>query len=246
MRKISTTSALISRRSLLLSSAASVAAPAIVRAEAPWPAKPIRFIVPFGPGGSTDISMRILAPKLNEMLGQTCIVENRAGAGGVVGTDAVTKSAPDGYTLGHCTVSQVVIAPALYERLPFAPEKDLTPISPTVFVPMCLSVTRKGLKVNSVQELVAEMRANPGKLSYASNGIGATSHLAGANLLRLTGCQAEHVPYQQRRRGHPGAGQWRRAMGLRCAGAAWSASSRRQPAHPHGVARPAAADPGRA
>ena len=148
MRKISTTSALISRRSLLLSSAAIVAAPAIVRAEAPWPNKPIRFIVPFGPGGSTDISMRILAPKLNEMLGQTCIVENRAGAGGVVGTDTVTKSAPDGYTFGHCTVSQVVIAPALYERLPFAPEKDLTPISPTVFVPMCLSVTRKGLKVN--------------------------------------------------------------------------------------------------
>ena len=140
--------------------------------------------------------MRILAPKLSEMLGQTCVVENRAGAGGVVGTDIVTKSAPDGYTLGHCTVSQVVIAPALYERLPFVPEKDLTPISPTVFVPMCLSVTRKGLKVNSVQELVAEMRANPGKLSYASNGIGATSHLAGANLLRLTGCQAEHVPYQ--------------------------------------------------
>jgi tripartite-type tricarboxylate transporter receptor subunit TctC len=180
MRKISTASALIGRRSLLLSSAATVAAPAIVRAEAPWPAKPIRIIVPFGPGGSTDISMRILAPKLSEMLGQTCVVENRAGAGGVVGTDIVTKSAPDGYTLGHCTVSQVVIAPALYERLPFAPEKDLTPISPTVFVPMCLSVTRKGLKVNSVQELVAEMRANPGKLSYASNGIGATSHLAGA------------------------------------------------------------------
>src|SRR4029453_3396733 len=156
MRNSSTTSRAIGRRSLLLSSAAIVASPAIVRAEAPWPAKPIRFIVPFGPGGSTDISMRILAPKLNEMLGQTCIVENRAGAGGVVGTDSVTKAAPDGYTLGHCTVSQVVIAPALYEPLPFAPEKDLTAISPTVFVPMCLSVTRKGLKVNSVQELVAE------------------------------------------------------------------------------------------
>jgi tripartite-type tricarboxylate transporter receptor subunit TctC len=196
MDNISMTSRAIGRRSLILASAASVAAPAIVRAEAPWPSKPIRIIVPFGPGGSTDISMRILAPKLSEMLGQTCVVENRAGAGGVVGTDIVTKSAPDGYTLGHCTVSQVVIAPALYERLPFAPEKDLTPISPTVFVPMCLSVTRKGLKVNSVQELVAEMRANPGKLSYASNGIGATSHLAGANLLRLTGCQAEHVPYK--------------------------------------------------
>ena len=190
--------------------------------------------------------MRILAPKLSEMLGQTCVVENRAGAGGVVGTDIVTKSAPDGYTLGHCTVSQVVIAPALYERLPFAPEKDLTPISPTVFVPMCLSVTRKGLKVNSVQELVAEMRANPGKLSYASNGIGATSHLAGANLLRLTRLPGRARSLQERRRGHPGAGQWRRAMGLRRAGAAWSAPSRRQPAHPHGVARPAAADPGRA
>lgn len=185
----------IGRRSLILSAAASVAAPAIVHADT-WPSKPIRFIVPFGPGGSTDISMRILAPKLAEVLGQPCVVENRAGAGGVVGTDQLSKSPADGYTLGHCTVSQVVIAPALYERLPFAPEKDLTAIAPTVFVPMCLSVTRKGLKANSLQDLIAEMKANPGKLSYASNGIGATSHLAGANLLRLTGCQAEHVPYR--------------------------------------------------
>lgn len=197
MRIVSKSSPSISRRALLVSAAAAgVAAPAIVRAQAPWPSKPIRFVVPFGPGGSTDISMRILAPKLSDMLGQPCVVENRAGAGGVIGTDNVSKSAADGYSFGHCTVSQVVIAPALYDRLPFDPERDLTAISPTVFVPMCLSVTRNNLNVGTLQELIAEMRAHPGKLSFASNGTGATSHLAGANLLRLTGCQAEHIPYR--------------------------------------------------
>ncbi|MFO1162302.1 MAG: tripartite tricarboxylate transporter substrate binding protein [Reyranellaceae bacterium] len=196
MHIISPKSSAINRRSLLLSSAASLAAPAVVRADAPWPNKPIRFVVPLGPGGATDIVMRILAPKIGEILGQSCVVENRVGAGGVVGTDNVAKSAPDGYSFVHCAVSSVVIAPYLFERLPYDPVRDLTPISPTVFVPMCLSVTRKNLDVNSLQELIAEMRARPGKLSFASNGTGATSHLAGANLLRLTGCQAEHIPYR--------------------------------------------------
>lgn len=187
----------IGRRSLLLSSAAAgVAAPAIVGAQSPWPNKTIRFVVPLGPGGATDIVMRILAPKLSEMLGQSCVVENRVGAGGVVGTDNVAKSAADGYSFVHCAVSSVVIAPFLFERLPYDPERDLTAISPTVFVPMCLSVTRKNFNVGSLQELIAEMKAKPGKLSFASNGTGATSHLAGANLLRLTGCQAEHIPYR--------------------------------------------------
>ena len=195
MRRTSRTSAPMGRRFLMLSSAAGLAAPAIVRADT-WPSRTIRFVVPLGPGGATDIVMRILAPKIGEMLGQSCVVENRIGAGGVVGTDNIAKSAPDGYSFGHCAVSSVVIAPYLFEKLPYDPVRDLTPVSPTSFVPMCLSVTRKNFKVTSLQELIAEMRANPGKLSFASNGTGATSHLAGANLLRLTGCKAEHIPYK--------------------------------------------------
>src|SRR5258708_1151696 len=186
----------ICRRSLMLAAAATLATPAVLRAQAPWPNKPIRFVVPLGPGGATDIVMRILTPKLGELLGQPCIVENRVGAGGVLGTDNVAKSSADGYSFVHASVSSVVIASYRFERLPYEPERDLTPISPTVFVPLCLSVTRNGLNVSSLKELIAEMRVNPGKLSFASNGTGATSHLAGANLLRLTGCQAEHIPYR--------------------------------------------------
>lgn len=186
----------VGRRALLASSLAGIAAPSVVRAQAPWPNRPIRFIVPLGPGGATDIVMRILAPKLGQILGQSVVVENRVGAGGVVGTDYVAKSPPDGYTFVHAAVSSVIIATTLFEHLPYDPERDLTPISPTVFVPLCLSVTRKNLNVTSLAELIAEMRARPGQLSFASNGTGATSHLAGANLLRLTGCRAEHVPYR--------------------------------------------------
>jgi tripartite-type tricarboxylate transporter receptor subunit TctC len=189
-------STFIDRRSLMLAAAATLVTPAVLRAEAPWPNRPIRFVVPLGPGGATDIVMRILAPKLSELLGQPCIVENRVGAGGVVGTDYVAKSQADGYSFVHASVSSVVIASYLFDRLPYDPERDLIPISPTVFVPLCLSVTRNGLNVGSLQELIAEMRAKPGKLSFASNGTGTTSHLAGANLLRLTGCQAEHIPYR--------------------------------------------------
>ena len=183
-----------SRRALLAAPLTALAAPTL--AQDSWPSRPIRFVVPLGPGGATDIVMRILAPKLSELLGVSCVVENRVGAGGVVGTDFVAKSAPDGYTFVHAAVSSVIIAQTLFDRLPYDPQKDLTPISPTVFVPLCLSVTRTNFNVNSLQELIAAMRARPGELSFASNGTGATSHLAGANLLRLTGCRAEHVPYR--------------------------------------------------
>ena len=188
----------LGRRGLLATSVATplagLAAPAL--AQAPWPSRPIRFVVPLGPGGATDIVMRILAPKIADMLGVSCVVENRVGAGGVVGTDNVAKSSPDGYSFVHAAVSSVVIAATLFDRLPYDPVRDLTAISPTVFVPLCLSVTRNNLNVNSLQELIAVMQARPGQLSFASNGTGATSHLAGANLLRLTGCRAEHVPYR--------------------------------------------------
>ncbi|HWL79733.1 MAG TPA: tripartite tricarboxylate transporter substrate binding protein [Roseomonas sp.] len=184
---------LLSRRSMLAAPLAVAARPAVAQT---WPAKPIRFVVPLGPGGATDIVMRILAPKLSEILGQPCVVENRVGAGGVVGTENVAKSAPDGYSFVHAAVSSVVIATSLFRNLPYDPEEDLTNISPTVFVPLTLSATTKNFNVTSLKELIAAMKARPGQLSFASNGTGATSHLAGANLLRLTGCEAVHVPYR--------------------------------------------------
>lgn len=140
--------------------------------------------------------MRVIQPRLQDRLGQPCVVENRVGAGGVVGTDFVAKSAPDGYSFVHCAVASAVIAEALYPSLPYNPERDLLPVAPTVFVPLTLSVTRRGLDINSLDELVAELRRRPGQLSFSSNGTGATSHLAGANLLMLTGTRAEHVPYR--------------------------------------------------
>lgn len=184
------------RRVILAAPLTIIAAPAVVRAQGTWPNRPIRFVVPLGPGGATDIVMRILAPKLSQILGQPVVVENRVGAGGVVGTDSIAKSAPDGYSFVHAAVASVVIASSLFARLPYDPERDLTPIAPTVFVPLCLSVTRKNLNLSSLAELIAAMRARPNALSFASNGTGATSHLAGANLLHLTGCRAEHVPYR--------------------------------------------------
>lgn len=188
---------ILTRRSSLKALAGSgLMLPAVARAQAPWPNRPIRFIVPLGPGGATDIVMRVIQPRLQEKLSQPCVVENRVGAGGVVGTDYVTKQPPDGYTFVHCAVASAVIAEALYPSLPYNPERDLLPIAPTVFVPLTLSVTRNNFNVNSLQELITELRARPGQLSFASNGTGATSHLAGANLLMLTNTRAEHVPYR--------------------------------------------------
>lgn len=184
------------RRTVLHLAGAGAALPFVTHAQAPWPNRPLRFVVPLGPGGATDIVMRVIAPRLQEKLGQPCVVENRVGAGGVVGTDYVTKQAPDGYTFVHCAVASAVIAEALYPSLPYNPERDLLPIAPTVFVPLTLSVTRRNLNVNTLAELIAELRARPGQMSFASNGTGATSHLAGANLLMLTETRAEHVPYR--------------------------------------------------
>ncbi|WP_159999390.1 tripartite tricarboxylate transporter substrate binding protein [Roseomonas sp. 18066] len=196
MRDSKPPASIMLRRRSLLAAPLAATLPLPAAAQPAWPARPIRFVVPLGPGGATDIVMRILAPKLSEILGQSCIVENRVGAGGVVGTDNVAKSAPDGYSFVHASVSSVIIASSLYKTLPYDPERDLTAISPSVFVPLTLSVTTKNFAVTSVQELIATMKAAPGKLSFASNGTGATSHLAGSNLLRLSGCEAVHIPYR--------------------------------------------------
>ena len=192
----STCAGAIWRRQLLALSAAGLAVPAAVRAQDAFPSRPIRVIVPYGAGGATDVTMRVLAPKLSEILGQPVVVENRVGSGGVLGTDLVARSAPDGYTLVCAALSAVGIAVHLYRTLPYDPLRDLTAIAPIVYVSLALAVTRRGWNVQTALELIAELKANPGKYHYASNGVGTTSHLAGANFVAHTGTDVVHVPYR--------------------------------------------------
>ncbi len=184
------------RRPLLALTLAGLAAPAVLRAQPAWPSQPIRIVVPYGPGGGTDVSMRILAPKMQEFLGQPLIVDNRPGGGSTVGTDFVAKSPPDGYTFVHATLSSTGIAVALYRNLPYDPARDLAAVAPTIYVPLTLAITTRGWNIRSAAELIATLRANPGKYQYGSNGVGATGHLACANFLARIGAQAEHVPYR--------------------------------------------------
>jgi tripartite-type tricarboxylate transporter receptor subunit TctC len=194
------------RRGLMGLTAATLMAPAVSRAQAgAWPNRPIRLVVPFGTGGGTDITVRLLAPKLSAILGQNIVVENRPGAGSTLGTDFVAKSPPDGYSFVLATLSSTGVAAGLYANLPYDPVKDLTAIAPTNFIPICHSVTTKGLTVRDTADWVAQLKANPNKYSYGSSGVGSTGHLASANFLQRIGAEAVHVPYR-------GAGQVFTAM----------------------------------
>jgi tripartite-type tricarboxylate transporter receptor subunit TctC len=187
----------ITRRTVLSLPAAALLTPTMSRAQtAAWPNRLIRIVVPFGTGGGTDITMRLLAPKMSELLGQPIIIENRPGGGSTVGTDYVAKQPPDGYTIVLASLSSTGIAATLYPNLPYDPVKDLVAISPTVFVPIGLSVTTKGLNVKTVPEFVAALKAAPNKFSYGSAGIGTTGHLASSAFLQRTGTQAVHIPYR--------------------------------------------------
>ena len=158
-----------------------------------YPTKPIRLIVGFAPGGGTDIVARALAPKMSESLGQSVIVENKAGAAGTIAADMIAKAAPDGYTLlmGHSNSN--AIAPFVLDNVPFNPEKDFTPITYLGYVPNVL-VVNASLPVNSVAELIALAKTKPGELTYGSSGIGSTQHLAGALFAKIAGISLNHVP----------------------------------------------------
>lgn len=169
------------------------ALPAAVFAQA-YPTKPIRLMVPFPPGGSTDIVARIVAQKLGGQLGQSLVIENRGGAGGTLGTAVVAKAAPDGYTLVVGTTSTHVVAPSVYQRLEYDPVKDFAPISLIGTTPYLLVVNPQ-LRAQTLQELVALMKAQPGKLNYASAGVGSTTHLAMEMLKNASGTYALHIPY---------------------------------------------------
>jgi len=159
-----------------------------------WPTKPVRLLVPFPPGGSTDIVARIVAQKLGERLGQQVVIENRGGAGGTVGTAVVAKAAPDGYMLVLGTTSTHVVAPAVYPRLDYDPVKDFAPISLLAVSPYLL-VVNPAVKATTLKELVDLMRSQPGRLNYASAGAGSTTHLAMEMLKSEAGVFALHIPY---------------------------------------------------
>jgi tripartite-type tricarboxylate transporter receptor subunit TctC len=159
-----------------------------------YPGKPVRLIVPFPPGGSTDIVARIVAQKLSERLGQQVVVENRGGAGGTIGTDVVAKSTPDGYTLGVGSTSTHAVAPSVYTKLGYDPVKDFAPISLVAVSPYLL-VVHPDVQVKSLQEFVAYVKARPGRLNYASAGTGSTTHLAMEMLKSAGGLYIVHIPY---------------------------------------------------
>jgi tripartite-type tricarboxylate transporter receptor subunit TctC len=178
----------------LLIALLAFAASAVAQAQA-WPSKPIRYIVIFAPGGTTDILARLIAPKLSEALGQPVVVENRPGAGGNTGSEMIAKAAPDGYTIGSGTVSSHAINATLYSRLPYDPEKDFSPITMLATLPNML-VVHPSLGVNTVPELIALLKANPNKYSFGSAGNGTSQHMSGEMFKTMTGTSMQHIPYK--------------------------------------------------
>jgi tripartite-type tricarboxylate transporter receptor subunit TctC len=163
-------------------------------AAATYPTKPVRMIVPFAPGGGTDIIGRLVAQELSTAWGQTVLVDNRGGGGGTIGTQLAAKATPDGYTMVLCSLG-LTYAPALYPDLPYDPRRDLAPITRVASQPFVYVVT-PALNVSSMQQLIALAKSKPGEIRYGSGGAGGSSHL-GTELLRtMTGIQLVHVPYK--------------------------------------------------
>jgi tripartite-type tricarboxylate transporter receptor subunit TctC len=177
------------------SSLGLAAVPSVFAQEAPWPSKPVSYIVPFTPGGSTDVIGRTLCQKLQDALGQPFVVDNKPGAAGAVGAGYVAKAKPDGYTLFGGTISTHAINASLYKNLPYDPVKDFEPVSLIATLPNVLIVDPK-LGVNSVQELVALLKKDPAKRIFASSGAGTSTHLAGELFADLIGVPLTHVPYK--------------------------------------------------
>jgi tripartite-type tricarboxylate transporter receptor subunit TctC len=160
-----------------------------------WPAKPVRWVVPYAAGGFADIRARRIGIDLAKALGQPVVIENRTGAGGVIGTDAVAKAAPDGYTIGMGNLAALAVNVSLMKKLPYDPVKDLQPV---VLIERSALIFTAGpaLPVNSVQEMIAYAKANPGKLGFGSSGVGGAHHLSGEMLKLRTGIDIVHVPYK--------------------------------------------------
>ena len=159
-----------------------------------WPAKPVRLVVPFAPGGNTDIIARVIAPRMAESLGQQVLIDNRGGAGGVIGSDVVARAAPDGYTLLMVSASHV-INPAMVKKLPFDAVKDFQPISLVADVPTAL-IVHPSLPVRNVKELIALGRKRPDQVNYSTAGRGTVGHLSGELLNSAAKVRFVHIPYK--------------------------------------------------
>ena len=164
-------------------------------AQEAYPTRAITLIVPFASGGSTDVIGRVVGEGLREVLGQPVVIDNRSGAGGSIGTAAIAKAPPDGYTIGIGTTSTLAINPAIYKTLPFDVLNDLTPIGNIAEVPNIMSIN-PSVPAGDMAAFIALARGQPGKLSYASAGIGSVSHLLGEQFKLATGTEIEHVPYR--------------------------------------------------
>lgn len=160
-----------------------------------WPSKPIRYIVIFAPGGTTDILARMISPKLSDALGQPVVVENRPGAAGALGAEMLAKAPPDGYTIGSGTVSSHAINVTLYPKLPYDADKDFAPVTMLATLPNML-IVHPSLGVSNVQELIAFLKANPNKHSFGSAGNGTSQHMSGELFKSMTGVQMQHIPYK--------------------------------------------------
>jgi tripartite-type tricarboxylate transporter receptor subunit TctC len=178
----------------LVAAAALVAAAQCASAQS-WPARPVHLVTPYAPGGPVDLSARLLAPKLQEALGQPVVVENKPGAGGNIGADFVAKSAPDGYTLVMGAIATHAINPALFPKMPYDPVRDFRHVALVVQVPNIL-VLNNDVPAHNVGELIDLLRKRPGKLDFASGSTGSTGHLAGELFKQMTGTFMVHIPYK--------------------------------------------------
>lgn len=169
--------------------------PQVSRAAGEFPDRPLALVVPYPPGGSADIIARLIAAEMTRNLGQNVIVENRAGASAIIGTDHVAKSAPDGYTMIMGNVGSITIHPFTYRKLPYDPEKDLAPVSLLATVDTVL-VANPGLPVKSIEDVIEFARKNPGKLTFSSSGVGSSPHLAGEFLKTRAGIDMRHISYR--------------------------------------------------
>lgn len=168
--------------------------PVSVHAQADYPNKPIRMVIPWPPGQATDLAGRVVAQELSKVLGQSVVTENKAGAGGTIGTDQVARSAPDGYTILMASSGPVSVAP-LFQKTSYNPQKDLLPVAMVGLSPYVL-VTNLNFPANDIKQFVELVRANPGKYTFASSGTGATAHLIAESFNSAAGLKSVHIPYK--------------------------------------------------
>jgi len=173
----------------------AVLAPATVSAQSAWPAKPLRWIIPWPPGGGADVIGRLTAQRLSDQIGQPVVVENRAGASGQIGTEFAARAAPDGYTLFQGNTTTLSINPGMFNKLPYDPIRDFAPVSLINLAPMIV-VVHPSLPVKTIGELVALAKRRPGQLNYASAGPGSSAHLTAEMFRAQTGTDLVHIPYK--------------------------------------------------